>query len=679
MHKQNTLPENRVQHSTYNNTLLLRKYSAITPSSPDPACSHMTQYSSQTGLGEPGALSKHLQDVAYVTILALTRILTLLLLIALFFPAVTAAADISVEAALNSSHFPINQTSILSVTVNGNSNARPEMPKGTGLHISYQGQSSQMQWINGKSSHTITFTFAVRGTQPGKHTIDPVIVFVDGKKYTTKPVKCTVLPAASGQTTPGKRGGQAVAPSSSTRLQPHEVTENGFMQIVPAKNTAYVGEHIPVTINALLRQGVRWEGLNSQPRLTNGNFILESIDEEPVQGSEVINGVSYTKVSWNGTLSAIKQGSFPITVEIDATLLEQVQGQRRGGSFGSSPFNDPFFNNFFGGYSRRNVTLVSPELTLTVQGLPESGKPEDFAGAIGTFSLGVSAQPTTVQVGDPITLKMKIQGTGNFDRVHAPKFPDDNAWKTYEPSTATTDDNATSTKLFEQAIMPVDPQLQEIPKLSFSFFDPKQKSYITLHSDPIPITLQGSSNSTIKRQQPAPQPAGSGQKNEEASSERPPLPPIHSEFGKGIQILRPLYTKPWFQLMLALSLIFISTAIVLLIRRKRHNADPVRFAKKSLLKELTQLTTEAAQALEEGNSKQFLLLCRLIIQKRFGFSLQLEPQAISAADLAGQLPPDSPLIAILEQAEHAAYTSAETTRQEMVQILTSIQEDLKQI
>jgi len=37
------------------------KYSVSTPSSPDPASSHMAQYSSQAGLSEPGALPKHLQ------------------------------------------------------------------------------------------------------------------------------------------------------------------------------------------------------------------------------------------------------------------------------------------------------------------------------------------------------------------------------------------------------------------------------------------------------------------------------------------------------------------------------------------------------------------------------------------------------------------------------------------
>ncbi|MEA3548198.1 MAG: hypothetical protein U9R66_11115, partial [Thermodesulfobacteriota bacterium] len=54
------------------------------PSSPDPVYSHMTQYSSQTGLSEAGAdtaslLSKHLQDLACAMNLASIRIFTFIL------------------------------------------------------------------------------------------------------------------------------------------------------------------------------------------------------------------------------------------------------------------------------------------------------------------------------------------------------------------------------------------------------------------------------------------------------------------------------------------------------------------------------------------------------------------------------------------------------------------------
>ncbi|MEA3467090.1 MAG: hypothetical protein U9R57_02570, partial [Thermodesulfobacteriota bacterium] len=62
-------------------TVLLRhhrigKYSASTPSSPDPAFSHMNQYSSQAGLSEPGVLSKHLQLMDCSTGFPSTRIFT---------------------------------------------------------------------------------------------------------------------------------------------------------------------------------------------------------------------------------------------------------------------------------------------------------------------------------------------------------------------------------------------------------------------------------------------------------------------------------------------------------------------------------------------------------------------------------------------------------------------------
>ncbi len=80
----------------------LRKYSASPPSSPDPAFSHMTQYSSQAGLSEPGArestltLSKHLQLTDCSTNFPLTRIFTFLLsACCFFFPISSMALEIT--------------------------------------------------------------------------------------------------------------------------------------------------------------------------------------------------------------------------------------------------------------------------------------------------------------------------------------------------------------------------------------------------------------------------------------------------------------------------------------------------------------------------------------------------------------------------------------------------------
>jgi hypothetical protein len=71
--------------------------------------------------------------------------------------------------------------------------------------------------------------------------------------------------------------------------------------------------------------------------------------------------------------------------------------------------------------------------------------------------MSVEGNPKRVKVGDPITLKMQISGTGNFDRVNAPTLVDPSGWHPYEPSDnfKPNDELSTSgTKVFEMAVVP---------------------------------------------------------------------------------------------------------------------------------------------------------------------------------------------------------------------------------
>jgi hypothetical protein len=142
---------------------------------------------------------------------------------------------------------------------------------------------------------------------------------------------------------------------------------------------------------------------------------------------------------------------------------------------------------------------------------------------------------------------------------------------------------------------------------------------------------------------------------------------------------RPLYLKVWFQLLLAISLLVLTAAALLLIRKKRLNANPAHYEKKRLVRELKELTTLAQQAIEQKDSKQFSSLCRQILQKRFGFSWQVEPQAICAADLEKKLPQDSPMAAIFRQVESAAYTGEKISTKDMNNFIAIIQGDIDTI
>ncbi len=618
-------------------------------------------------------MKKHVHQHIFVILFAIAYLLA---------PSTAQATDVSVQATLQPKQFTLGQDARLTITINGASSAKPEDPQGDGLRFIYRGQSTRMQWINGKSSSSVSFAYQVQAVKPGSHTIAPVTIRVDDRAYSTKAIKCTVSPAAASPAPqPGNRkGGRAVKPPTSTRLRSGVADKIGFMRILPKKKTVYAGERVPFTLKAYFRQGMRVT-IKSNPRLVNNTFILQSLDDKPMQSEEIVNGIPYTLLTWHGAISAVKQGDFPLEMELDTSLLVRNRRQRPSSMFGSPLFDDPFFDNFFSGYTQKDITLLSPKQDIRVMDLPIKGRPKQFSGAIGSFSLAVNARPTTVVPGDPISLHMIIQGNGNFDRVKAPTFTGKkNNWKTYPPSAGKPDSTDTTTKKeFEQAVIPTTQDIDHIPPVSFTYFDPMIKKYITVNSDPIAITVKAGTTTPqpLSDSRAAPkQQLQSTPKENEISTVVPA--PIHTSFGKPVPALHPLYRQPWFQLLAALSLVLFCTALALVWRNKRLQAHPELTRKKQISKKMMQLLAEVKPAMQNQDSLRFLMLCRRLLQEHFGFAWQMEPRAISAADLQQRLGNDSPLLDIFQKAEHAAYTGQKISEQEMKEIYRRIEQEVAQ-
>jgi BatD DUF11 like domain len=107
--------------------------------------------------------------------------------------------------------------------------------------------------------------------------------------------------------------------------------------------------------------------------------------------------------------------------------------------------------------------------------------------------MATDAKPKSVQVGDPITVTTTVSGRGNFDRVNAPVIEDERGWHKYPPSSKFKEDDEvgiSGTKTFEMVLSPNEKK-QTLPLLTFSYFDPVKEQYVTLHSEPIPISVQG--------------------------------------------------------------------------------------------------------------------------------------------------------------------------------------------
>jgi len=593
------------------------------------------------------------------------------------------AADISVKAELSSSRFPVDEAVLLTVTVQGARSAEPELPAADGLRFIYRGQSSQMQWINGKSSSSIVFTFLVQAEKTGKHTIKPITVTVDGSSYTTDSLSCTVVQARTGRGASGGSQGMQTRPGSNAptaRLRSGEAEKIGFMRISPQKSTIYSGELVHFTIKAYFRQGMRIT-LRSAPRFIGENFILHSLDDKPEKSTELVNGTPYTTLTWTGALSAVKQGTFPLEVEMDAGLRVRVRQQRSGNSFGSPFFNDPFFDDFFAQYTERDVKMASPEQSITVMDLPTEGRPKDFHGPIGTFSLAVAASPLDGKVGDPITLKMVLSGTGNFDMVQVPELSDSNHWKIYPATESFAKQGpGRGKKTFEQAIVPTSEQLTAIGPIQFSYFDPDAKEYVQLSSDPIPLHLQTATGYAVS----APPDRPATQQQQRLTPPKTPdepgnLAPLHHDPGRLVTDIVPLYQKTWFILLILLALSCLAAALLLYLRSRKLEKNPGILRHKQVNHQLEHHFRKMEQAIRVGDHNAFVSHCRAAIQERLGEIWGKQARAITLADLEERLAADTPLPEIFKTLELCEYSGERLEQQSMQRIMETTQTELNKL
>ena len=158
------------------------------------------------------------------------------------------------------------------------------------------------------------------------------------------------------------------------------------------------------------------------------------------------------------------------------------------------PFSDPFFNDLFGAVCWKNgeISLKSKPGNAGSETVAGDAPPE-FSGAVGNFTMEMEAKPKTAQVGDPMTVTANISGRGNFDRINAPALEDERGWHKYPPSSSFKQDDdvgISGTKTFETVLTPNESKTS-VPPMVFSYFDPVNEKYVTLHTKPIPVRIEG--------------------------------------------------------------------------------------------------------------------------------------------------------------------------------------------
>ncbi len=623
----------------------------------------------------------------------------LLLILAVF--GLTGACECApvVSASLDPMGFGVDEAATLTVTVSGGSGTIDEMVVVDGLEFQGRGQSRQHQFINGSLSSSSSTLFQVKASRSGTFTIPPIPVTVDGKQLLTAPITFEVT-AAADPLRQQQGGGMQAPPSTGTNQagDADQAEQIAFLRVSPVKESSYTGELLPIQIKAYFRRGLR-ASLNSHPRLNGDGVVLTLPDQEPVQSEELVGNAPFSVLTWNGSVSGIKEGAHSVSVGLEATAL--MRDSRRRAPRNNSG-NDPFFGNdpfadFFNQQSlqEKKLQLVSHDMPLAVRPLPAEGKPADFNGAIGNFEFQAQAQPVEVEPGDPITLTLTVTGSGNFDRVEAPVLSRSEGWKTYAPSSKFSPgaSSGQGSKVFAQVIIAKDGDSAAIPPLTFSFFDPQAGKYRTVESPPIPLrvskgagTGKGSEAGTgeipASSTTPVPAPAKGGAQAEGSTDTGLILAPQHQQVGALHRNLSPLVERTGFQVVIFGALLLLVALVIWKIRAGRLAANPILCRKKEMAHLLDERLRQIQESRERGGgySPEFLTLCRQTMQEQLGFLWRIEPAAITLADLRQRLAaPDAELISLFATAESGAYGGCLLQGQEMTEYVRRLENELRKL
>lgn len=344
-------------------------------------------------------------------------------------------------------------------------------------------QQSSVQIINGVSTSTssITFTYILMATTEGSFTIPGATITADGNQMISNSVHVKVLPAdqaeaaasSSGNSGGGKQGNTSRA-SSATSISNQDL----FIAATASKTNVYEQEAFLLTYKIYTLVDLQrfdnvklpdFKGFHSQEvELPNDRrWSLEHYKGRNYQTTIYRQFVLFPQQSGNLTIEPAR---------FDASIAKATQ------------VSDPFEAFFNGGsnYIEIKKTLTTPKLTIDVKPLPE-GKPVDFSGGVGEFSISSSINSTTVKTNDAITIKLVISGTGNLKLIGDPeiKFPDD--FEVYDPKVDNkfrlTNAGLSGSKVIEYLAIPRNAGTFKIPAVKFSYFDIKSHSYKTLTTE----------------------------------------------------------------------------------------------------------------------------------------------------------------------------------------------------
>jgi hypothetical protein len=328
-----------------------------------------------------------------------------------------ATADDIIQASVNKSRVPLNETAVLTVTLTGSNLTEPSLPDMEGLVAYPAGQSQNISIINGQMATSSSFSYILQPKSVGTFTIGPIQVKQGNDVHQTEAIQIEVTKAGAIETKVQSQTGSAPLQTRSSSNTEEELKNSVFAKTQTDKQTAYIGEQVTFSYKFYRKVNLLNQPRYQPPSFTN--FWVEDLPPEKLY-YEMINGQKYVVSEIDVALFPTMAGKQTVgSTQLDCRVA--MPGSRRDpfAIFDEDPFGF-FSKDPFDAFSGRDLRVTTAPINITVKELPLKNKPQEFNNAVGQFKISAALDKTSASTYQPVSLSIEISGTGNIQTIKEP-------------------------------------------------------------------------------------------------------------------------------------------------------------------------------------------------------------------------------------------------------------------
>ncbi len=406
----------------------------------------------------------------------------------------------SVDALVNSATIGTEEAVAYTIAVSGAAFSEvtvPTPPEATGLQLTSRApsQSTNVAWVNGEVTQTISFSWRYRPIAEGEATIGEATVEVAGNTYATTPITVVVVPQSQRPAAPARR--RSIFDPFPDMLTEDAAAEiaiaerDVFIRATPSSTTPYVNEQVTISYELFFRQGMQPRNSRLADSWDAEGFWREDLPVEgrPMPRTSIEDGLRYSSIVVK-RIAVFPTRSGSLTV--DPLRIATEVFSPGGLGFGRSLFSrsNPY----------QQIERNSPEISMDVKPLPPNA-PQGYRDAVGSYTMEARISRAQVEVGDPVELVIRIAGEGNISTLEGPAVQIPGAFEAYEPEITTQSEStsklARGAKTFTYLMVPRANGTFTISPLQFSYLAPATGEYVTLEQVLPAIRVSGTAPAAV--------------------------------------------------------------------------------------------------------------------------------------------------------------------------------------